>query len=406
MSIMAGGVGREGVPETLIAAVRESGVTDLTLISNNGGQEGFGLGTLLAAGQVRKLVCSFVGDHARLEQLHFAGELELELCPQGTLAERIRAGGAGVAAFFTRTGVGTPAAEGKEVRTFDGAPHLMERALTADLAIVKAWRGDGAGNLAFRGMAGNFNRAMATAGRVTVAEVEGIVETGALDPDEIHTPGIHVDRIVAAAVCSPAVAPPPARPREGDVAARGWTREKMAARAGAELRDGEYVNLGVGLPTLVASHLPAGVSVTLQTATSLAGAAPAYFGSADGFGMIRGGHVDACVLGGLQVAANGDLANWMAGRAVKGMGGAMDLVAGVRRVVVLMEHLDRSGAPKLVEACSLPLTGKGVVDTLVTDLGVFRLDRGRRPLTLVELAPRVTIEEVRASTGAAFEVAL
>ncbi|CAN7664893.1 succinyl-CoA--3-ketoacid-CoA transferase [Phenylobacterium sp. LjRoot225] len=188
----------------------------------------------------------------------------------------------------------------------------------------------------------------------------------------------------------------------------------MAARAAAELRDGFHVHLGVGVPTLVADHIPPDMRVILQSDSSLQhlggvvpGRASAYFNSADNFAMIRGGHIDLVVLGAMQVAANGDLANWMIpGKSAKGMGGAMDLVAGVRRVVVIMDHVEKSGAPKLVEACALPLTGQGVVDMVVTDLGVFRVDRGKRPPTLVELAPGVTVEEVRAKTGAAFEVAL
>lgn len=409
MSVMAGGVGRDGVPETLIDAIGESGVKDLTLISNNGGQDGFGLGILLAGGQVRRLVCSYVGGHRLVEELHAAGRLELELCPQGTLAERIRAGGAGVPAFYTRTGVGTPVARGREVREFDGALHLLERGLVADLAIVKAGRGDAAGNLAFRGAGANFNPVMATAGSVTVAEVEELVAPGGIGADAVHTPGVHVDRLTVGAVRS---APPaPARPGEARPVGLGWTRAQMAARVAARLGDGEAVNLGVGLPTLVADHLPEGLTVTLQSATSLAPrtapAGAAYFGSSDGFAMIRGGHVDVAVLGALQVGANGDLANWSSpGGGLNGMGGAMDLVAGVRRVLVVMEHLDRTGAPKLLEACTLPLTGRGVVDTVVTELGVFEVHRGRRPLTLVELAPGVALDEVRARTAAAFEVAL
>jgi 3-oxoacid CoA-transferase len=409
MTLMAGGLGQAGVPETLIAQVRASGVRNLTVISNNGGLDGFGLGNLLAGGQVSKLVCSFAGENRILEQLHRAGELELEFVPQGTLAERIRAGGAGVPAFFTPTGVDTLAAAGREVREFDGRRYLMERGLTADLSIVKAASGDHAGNLAFRQGAQNFNPLMAAAGRVTVAEVEQLVAVGELDPDQIHTPGIYVDRICQSALDTTG-AELVATPRQAAAASTdqraGWTRDQMAARAAAELGDGAYVNLGVGLPTRVADFIPPGVNVSLQTANSLQAEGAACFNSAEGFGMIRGGHVDLAVLGAMQVAANGDLANWMAPGLVKGMGGAMDLVAGVRRVVVLMEHVEKSGAPKLVDACTLPLTGAGVVDLLITDLGVFQLDRGRRPLTLVELAPGVTLEEVRAKTGAAFEVGL
>ncbi|TAJ72874.1 MAG: CoA transferase subunit A [Phenylobacterium sp.] len=196
MTIMAGGFGLCGIPEVLIAAIRESGVKDLTVISNNCGVDGFGLGVLLAGGQIRKMISSYVGENKLFAELYLSGKLELEFNPQGTLAERIRAGGAGVPAFYTKTGVGTLVAEGKEVREFDGELYVMERGLTADLSIVKAFKGDREGNLVYRMTARNFNPMMATAGKTCIAEVEKIVETGTLDPDNIHTPGIFVDRIV------------------------------------------------------------------------------------------------------------------------------------------------------------------------------------------------------------------
>jgi len=196
MTLMAGGFGLCGIPENLILAIRESGVKDLTFISNNAGVDDFGLGLLLQTRQIRKMISSYVGENKLFESLFLSGELQVELVPQGTLAERIRAGGAGIGGFYTRTGVGTTVAEGKESRIIDGEEYILEAPLKADLSLVKAWKGDRAGNLVYRKTARNFNPMMATAGAITVAEVEHLVEVGDLDPDHIHTPGIYVDRIL------------------------------------------------------------------------------------------------------------------------------------------------------------------------------------------------------------------
>jgi 3-oxoacid CoA-transferase subunit A len=194
--IAVGGFGLCGIPEALIAALRDSGVKNLTCISNNAGVDGWGLGQLLQTRQIRKMISSYVGENKEFERQYLSGELELEFAPQGTLAERLRAGGAGIPAFFTQTGAGTIVAEGKEVRAFDGKQYVMERALTPELALVKAHIADRSGNLIFRKTARNFNPDMAMAGKVTVVEVEQIVDTGALDPDQVHLPGIYVHRIV------------------------------------------------------------------------------------------------------------------------------------------------------------------------------------------------------------------
>ncbi|WP_137152039.1 CoA transferase subunit A [Devosia sp. FKR38] len=196
MTIMSGGFGLCGIPEALIAGIEQSGARDLTVISNNAGVDGIGLGRLLATRQIRKMISSYVGENKLFAEQYLSGDLELEFNPQGTLAERIRAGGAGIPAFFTRTGVGTLIAEGKDVRSFGGEDFVMETGLVADLALVHAWKGDAEGNLVYRMTARNFNPMMATAGTVTIAEVEHLVETGTLDPDGIHTPGIFVDRVV------------------------------------------------------------------------------------------------------------------------------------------------------------------------------------------------------------------
>lgn len=199
MTIMAGGFGLCGIPENLIAAIRDKGVKDLTVISNNAGVADFGLGLLLETRQVAKMVSSYVGENKLFEQQYLEGVIELEFNPQGTLAERIRAGGAGIPGFYTKTGVGTLMAEGKEHKEFGGETYILETGLVADLAIVKAWQGDPRGNLVYRRTARNLNPVMATAGRVTVAEVEEVVAVGMLDPDRIHTPGIYVDRLVQGA---------------------------------------------------------------------------------------------------------------------------------------------------------------------------------------------------------------
>jgi 3-oxoacid CoA-transferase subunit A len=198
MTILVGGFGLCGIPENLIVALRDTGAKGLTCVSNNAGVDDFGLGLLLQTRQIKKMLSSYVGENATFEKQYLSGELELEFCPQGTLAERIRAGGAGIPAFFTPTGVGTVVADGKEIRVFEGREYVMERGITGDFALVKAWKADPFGNLVFRKTARNFNPMMATAGKITVAEVEEIVELGELDPDQIHTPGVYVQRVFKA----------------------------------------------------------------------------------------------------------------------------------------------------------------------------------------------------------------
>ena len=427
--LAVGGFGLCGIPENCIQALVDSGVKGLTIIGNNAGVDDFGMGLLLKTRQVKKVIASYVGENKEFERQVLAGELELQLTPQGTLAEKLRAGGAGIPGFYTRTAAGTKLAEGKETKTFDGREYVLEESIHADLSMVKAWKGDKAGNLVYRKTSRNFNPMIATCGKVTVAEVEQLVEVGQLDPDQVHTPGIYVDRIIQGANYEKRIE---FRTLAGATGKKDSPiRELMAKRAAQELRDGYYVNLGIGIPTLVANYIPAGINVTLQSENGLLGIGPfpdekgvdpdlinagkqtvttipgsSFFSSSDSFAMIRGGHVDLSILGGLEVAENGDLANWMVpGKMVKGPGGAMDLVSGVKRVVVLMEHSSKDGASKVLRQCTLPITGKAVVNMIITDLCVFEVVAGEG-LVLKELHPGVTLEDVRAKTACEFFVAL
>lgn len=429
-TLMLGGFGLCGIPENSIQTLIQMGVKDLTCISNNAGVDDFGIGLLLQTRQVKKMISSYVGENKEFERQLMSGELEVELIPQGTLAERIRAAGAGIPAFYTPAGVGTEVAIGKEVEEFDGKKYLKEKWLKADYSIIKAWKGDTAGNLIFKGTAQNFSPMMAAAGTICVAEVEELVEAGSLDPNHIHVPGIYVQRIfegknyekrIEQRTISQPKSDHPVKEESSDH--KGLDKNQIAKRIAQELKEGYYVNLGIGIPTLVANYIPENINVVLQSENGLLGIGPfpteekvdadlinagkqtvtmqegaAIFSSAESFAMIRGGHVHITILGAMEVSENGDIANWkIPGKMVKGMGGAMDLVAAAKNIIVAMQHVSKDGKSKLLKSCSLPITGINCVKKIVTELAVLEvLPEGG--FKLIELAPGVSIEDVKAAT--------
>lgn len=441
--VMIGGFGViQGWPASLIRALRERGSRNLTIICNTPGVGPTSPQQLAENGQISRLIASYAAYPTQptpIEGGIRAGAIAHELVPQGTLIERVRAAGAGLAAFYTPTGAGTAVAAGKEVRDFAGRPFVLETALGADYALVRAARADRCGNLVYRGAGRNYNPLLATAARTTIAEVDEIVDTGAVDPELVVTPGIFVDRLVR---CEQPLDRDRVRElslrfgkqwdleaRERPVGPRGIPPDLMARKTALLLRHGEYVNLGLGLPTLVSSHVGPEQQITLHAENGMLGFGPlaregeedidlynasgqlvsrlsgaSFADSCTAFAMVRSGRVSTVVLGGFQVSAGGDLANWtVPATGVGGIGGAMDLAAGRARVVVVMFHLTRDGWPKLVERCTYPLTGAGCVSTVVTDLAVVDVDDGG--FLLREVAPGVAVDEVRQVTGAPLRVA-
>lgn len=428
-TVLIGGFGGAGTPHNLINALVECGARDLTVIANSAVQ----WWPLVESGRVRRVIAGFTNDPRRpsvtrlVNKLVAEGKLQMETLPHGTLEERLRAGGMGIAAFYTAAGVGTEVEQGKEKRVLAGREYLLEYALRADFALLKGWKADRWANVTCRLGAGNRNIIMATAAKTAIAEVEEIVPLGDLDPNRIDIPGIFVHRVVQA----PTVIRWPhleaeVLQRRATWASResqGLTRELMALRAAHELADGMYVNLGYGLPTLVSNFLPADRDVVLHAEQGTLGYGPivaeeerwdvdlinasghpvtlipgaCFCDLATSFGMIRGRHLDVSILGAYQVSQKGDLANWRRPEdRVGGIGGAMELATGAKRVVVLMEHTGPRGEYRIVRKCSFPITGRRAVHTIITNLAC--IDVTRDGLLLREVAPGITPAEVQAAT--------
>lgn len=454
-TLAVGGFGLCGLPENLIKALEKQGTKDLTCISNNAGVDGFGLGQLLRTRQVKKMYSSYVGENKNFEEQYLSGTIELELVPQGTLAEKLRAGGAGIPAFFTPTGVGSAVAEGgfpikfkagthdplivskpKEERIYNGRRYILEDSLTADFALVKGWKADEAGNVIFKKSARNFNNDCARAAKTCIVEVEEIVPTGSIDPDHVHLPHIFVQRLIQCDHYEKPIEHLTVAKEGGGKSSdifkgeAGEKRRRIAERAAKMIKDGMYINLGIGIPTLATNFIDPKIKVTFQSENGILGLGEfpkeddvdpdlinagkqsvsvvpgaSYFSSSDSFAMIRGGHVDITFLGGMQVSEEGDLANWIIPKKmIKGMGGAMDLVGGAREVVIMMEHVAKGNSLKVLKKCTLPLTRDRVVSELITDLAVFRWNKDRK-MILTDVASVTDVEHVRRFTEAEFEVA-
>jgi 3-oxoacid CoA-transferase len=421
---------------SLLNALVEKGPKNLTLISN-----GFAHQPLAQHGMIARFIGAFGSSAYRRgsasdEQIA-SGKIEFEACPQGILTERLRAGAAGIPAFYSPVGVDTLVAEGKERRTFDGREYVLETALKPDFALIKAARADELGNLGYDGATRNFHPIMAAAARITIAEVDEIVPVGAIPPQDVIVPGVYVNRVVQttatpeelAALRTPAATRGPTLGHGNEAEMPRLTHEMMAMRVARLLKPGQVVNLGLGLPTLVSNAVTPEMGILFHAENGLLGYGPfpkgedidwniynaggqpvtifpgaSYFNSLDAFTMARGGYVDVVILGGFQVSKAGDLANWWAPYMVRGgIGGAMDLIAGRRALIVMMEHTTRDGELKILNECSYPVTGTRCVTTIMTDLAL--IDVTPQGLLLRETAPGVSPEQVQRLTEAELIVA-
>ncbi|UYV77073.1 OXCT1, partial [Cordylochernes scorpioides] len=453
------GFGLCGIPENLITSLVQKGVKNLTVVSNNAGVDDFGLGLLLQQKQITRMISSYVGENAEFERQYLTGDLELEFVPQGTLAERIRAGGAGIPAFYTPTAYGTLIHEGgapikygpegkillasnsKEDRMFNGRNYILEEAITGDFALVKAWKADKAGNLIFRYVMSSYLPLLAA-----TVEIAGSLPRTSTSPcvRQLSSPLLRIIRVYNSfeLLSSPNIAnlcmgqklmlwKDPKSDSSRVKKPSELLRERIIRRAALEFKDRTYVNLGIGMPMLASNFIPSGMNVTFHSENGVLGLGPypregdqdpdlinagkqsvtvvpgsSYFPSDESFAMIRGGHIDMTMLGAMQVSQFGDLANWLVpGKLVKGMGGAMDLVSSSTagtRVVITMEHTTKDGFPKILSECTLPLTGKNCVNMIITEKAVFEVDQ-EKGLTLIEIHESENLQTILDTTECQFE---
>ena len=469
-TIAVGGFGVCGMPEDLLHAVFKRGCKNLTIVSNNIGIKDSALDKLLHFGKLRRVICSFSGKNTSVPEVFFKGNIEIELVPQGTLFEKLRCGGAGIPAFYTPTGCETMVEEGgipvkykthekcfdivsepKEVKIINNKKYLLEYSITTDFSLIKAWKSDKLGNLVFRSTAKNSNPDCAKAGKICIAEVEEIVENGEIKPEEIHLPGIYVDRIVKSLTQDKLILS--LKTTHDSVNKIKYMKEFMekinsdenntslqvemkqfidyeliAKRIVKEFKNGMHINLGIGIPNKISNYIPIGLNIMLHSENGLLGIGPypefnmvdadiinsggetvthingsSTFSSSESFSMIRGNHIDVTVIGALQVDKHGSVANWIIpDKSMNGMGGAMDLVASTKKVIVAMTHTTKDGNHKILDKCTFPLTGKNVVSMIVTELAVFKVDYSG--LTLIEYNKESSISEIREKTSADFNI--
>lgn len=467
-TICAGGFGVCGIPMGCIDAIKQLGYKDLTIVSNNCGIDDWGNGILLKSKQIKRMISSYVGENDEFARQYLSGEIEVEFVPQGTLAEKLRAGGAGIPAFYTRTGHGTwiqngnvpikydsngnieIASKEKESKKFPNMKneneYILEESIIGDIAIIKANQCDVFGNCRWNGSSRNFNPECAMAGKFTIVECEEIVPLGYFKAEDIHLSGACIQAIVQNNSYPKKIELLRTTPRlsnddkvdknksyeldSSKLNDKQKKRFRIIKRAAQELTDDMIVNLGIGMPTLLPNFVDPNITLWLQSENGILGCGPypyegeenpdlinagketvtlipgsSLFSSSQSFAMIRGGHIDLTVLGAMEVSKYGDIANWMIpGKMVKGMGGAMDLVSCGKTVIVTMEHCDKNGKSKIVDQCSLPLTGKNCVNKIITEHCVFECDP-KQGLILTELIDGTDMEYVKQITQCDFTVA-